>query len=311
LPCNDERWSNRARNTIICLEYDYSKKWSAIESHIDKAKNEDDQFYINFLSANYESSGIKENAKRQNENLKNYLRGNRDQIGSVYMLDFYDDEPSLVTMIINKNYKKLYFHLLQHMISTMENGFQNDFYSSIETKNVVVKLHEHGRLNGYNALVRGNIENFENIAFNDKLSSFEFEVIDKDKQWFIHLFEHSNYRGKVTRLYGQNNYEIKYWSGSKPLLTIYQHSNYDGRSKTFEDVGVVNLVSENFNDEISSLKIAKGYRVKAWHHFNENNNNCNANGNELGEADVTFISSSEWIGSNNNDQFSCLEIIQE
>jgi len=330
------------RGKIILVNGFDDNLGKSIGIHFNDTKIQDDyelpceygQFCMNFLSANYDSSGIledlkyvdpdkyiKENAKRENENLKNYLRGSRP-IGSVYILDFYDDEPSLVTMIINKNYRKSVYDHLQYRIPAMENGLQNDFYSSIETKNVVVKLHEHGRLNGYNVLVNGNIENFENIAFNDKLSSFDFEVIDKNKPWFIHLFEHSNYRGKVTKLYGQNNNdEIKYWSGSdKSLLTIYQHSNYEGRYKSFESVGVVNLVSEDFNDEISSLKIAKGYRVKAWYHFNENNNNCNANGKaQLGEADVTFSTSAMdyeskeygWSLGTENDQFSCLEIIDE
>ncbi|AFY39532.1 Hemolysin-type calcium-binding region [[Leptolyngbya] sp. PCC 7376] len=82
-----------------------------------------------------------------------------------------------------------------------------------------------------------------------------------------------------------------------PLVTIYQHDSYGGKSKAFYDLG--NFTDHQLgigNDALSSLKVADGYRVTLYQHHNRTGNS------------LTHDFSTTYIGDWFNDETSSIVI---
>jgi hypothetical protein len=88
---------------------------------------------------------------------------------------------------------------------------------------------------------------------------------------------------------------------SIPSVTLYQHGEYGGYSVPLEvgDYSLTELIQKGMkNDDISSLRVAKGYLVKAYEH-----------GDFSGWV-KGFTADTDWVGDKENDNISSIRVIK-
>ena len=156
-----------------------------------------------------------------------------------------------------------------------------------------VILYKHAEFKGSRIFIKAgqNIKNLNGMGWNDKISSIELV----DNAW-IRIYEHKNYRGasvtikddifdlaefseeiqgtwndkissiKVFHGSGYHGYQRDYHDDAEKVYCIfYKHANRRGSS--FEgEPGNHRSIKSRWNDEISSLRIRRGYQVTLYEH---------------------------------------------
>jgi len=156
-----------------------------------------------------------------------------------------------------------------------------------------VFLYKHADFNGSKIFIKAgkNIKNLYKIGWNDQISSIELV----DNAW-IEIYEHANYQGASVTIkddvidlanFSENipgtwndkissikvfhgsrfhGYKRGVFGGSERVSCIfYKHAN--GRGSSFEgEPGNHHSIMRQWNDEISSVWIQRGYQVTLYEH---------------------------------------------
>jgi uncharacterized protein YkwD len=143
---------------------------------------------------------------------------------------------------------------------------------------------------------------------NDRLSSLKIP-----EGWRVRLFEHADFKGKFKDFTNSTAFVGADWNDKASslviepnynvptntnLVTIYQHSDYKGASKSFK-LGKYNLQDLGIgNDQLSSLKVPQGWRVRLYEHA------------DFRGKFKDFTSSTAFAGADWNDKTSSI-IVEE
>lgn len=73
--------------------------------------------------------------------------------------------------------------------------------------------------------------------------------------------------------------------------TVYEHGNFQGKSRTIADTAVVPWIGQDWNDRISSVQTSNGCYLRAFQHMNFGGNAAN-------------FSTTQFVGQGWNDQIS-------
>ena len=119
-------------------------------------------------------------------------------------------------------------------------------------------------------------------------------------------YEHINYGGKAYPLVANNSWvggasndiysSIKVNNGVE--CTLYEHANYNGKSKVVSQAHIANFVSIGWNDIVSSYRCKKitGVHGTIYEHYNFGGKVYPLNGNV------------HWVGWSQNDKFSSIKV---
>lgn len=142
----------------------------------------------------------------------------------------------------------------------------NDFISSIKIgSSVKVTIYSDWYFEGSSEVLQGNTKYLNNIVKDNTISSIKIQAMPKSNQ--VVLFENMNYAGKYLVLdigeytnletYGFNDITTSVYVGSNVSVTLYENSNFDGKSEKLlgSDDCLVGNVMEN--DMVSSLKVQR------------------------------------------------------
>ena len=157
-----------------------------------------------------------------------------------------------------------------------------------------VILYKHAEFKGSKIFIKAgkNIKDLNKMGWNEKISSIELV----DNAW-IEIYEHKNYRGasvtikddiidlaefseeirgtwndKISSIkvfhgsrYHRNKRGVYYDDEERVYCIFYKHAN--GRGSSFEgEPGNHRSIKSRWNDEISSLRIRRGYQVTLYEH---------------------------------------------
>ena len=137
-------------------------------------------------------------------------------------------------------------------------GNWNDRISSVKvTNSCKLVAYQHINYGGDKRIFTANTSYVGNL-WNDQISSLQCQCPEPPKPACL-MYEHSNFAGGVLPLYGNMNWVGNNWNDkvssvkvpSSCNLTVYQHINYGGDSRTFGP-GNTAYVGNLWNDQVSS-----------------------------------------------------------
>jgi hypothetical protein len=175
----------------------------------------------------------------------------------------------------------------------MAGTFAYGQYAEEEEEGPGVILYKHAEFKGSKIFIKAgtNVKDLNKMDWNDKISSIELV----DNAW-IEIYEHKNYQGasaaikddvidlanfseniqgtwndiissiKVFHGKGERGYKRRGYDDEERVYCIfYKHAN--GRGSSFEgEPGNHKSIARQWNDEISSIWIRRGYRVTLYEH---------------------------------------------
>lgn len=185
--------------------------------------------------------------------------------------------------------------------------------SNNNNSNGVVTIYEHSNYKGKAQSFREGKFNINQLGIgNDQLSS-----VRVSQGYILRVYEHANYQGRYIDFTASKSFVGNTWNDkassvmvmkAKPnnvnntptnaQITIYEHSNFRGKSKSF-GVGSYNINQLGIgNDQLSSIKIPRGYKVRIYEHSN------------FGGKYRDYTQSSGFVGNDWNDKTSSLKVMR-
>ena len=166
-----------------------------------------------------------------------------------------------------------------------------------------VTVYEDGNYRGKSLkLVAGSYPNLKSYNFNDKISSLKVAT-----GYQCTVYVDDTYRGASAIFTGNtssvgsslndkiSSLKVEKLQSPSPVM-VYQDSNYSGASQQFGEGSYPNLKNYNFNDKISSVKVAPGYQCVAY-----------TDDNYRGCAQI-FYDSVSYVGNDLNDKITSLKV---
>jgi len=198
--------------------------------------------------------------------------------------------PAIATIFEHSNYSGRALQLQgvgDYDYATLGSHSFNDLTSSIKIESgYYLQAFTDAGFKGASAIFTGS-SSYVGDGFNDKISSLRLV------------------RGTPTNssTVDNSNYGAAYRqpSATTALATIYEHTNYSGRSLRLNGVGdydYATLGSHSFNDLTSSIKIESGYYLQAY-------TDAGFKG-----ASAIFTGSSSYVGDGFNDKISSLRLVR-
>lgn len=255
-----------------------------------------------------------------------FLKGTADDIANQVVngfgLDIYDDLSSTWKNYLGTvhTYAAAPDHLmLDSMINPEGNstGVQTEessYYKKIMTvqltggywidsdsgQTATAILYEHKDYGGAKKVLYGTGQWNIYQDFNDKVSSIRVAA-----NHVITLFKHADFQGEVFQFAGKNSHvkPVNDWASSVRIeqetnhdkIVLFKHADFDDPVKAYlSEIDDPHL--GKYNDEISSIQVAPGWKVTVYEHGN------------FGGWSKTFTSDTGYVGGSYNDEISSVKI---
>ena len=198
--------------------------------------------------------------------------------------------PAIATIFEHSNYSGRALQLQgvgDYDYATLGSHSFNDLTSSIKIESgYYLQAFTDAGFKGASAIFTGS-SSYVGDGFNDKISSLR---LVRGTPTNFSTVDNSNYGAAYRQP-----------SPTTALATIYEHTNYSGRSLRLNGVGdydYATLGSHSFNDLTSSIKIESGYYLQAY-----------TDAGFKGESAI-FTGSSSYVGDGFNDKISSLRLVR-
>ena len=213
----------------------------------------------------------------------NVYRDDQDAIprfvGNKRTMQFHQSTCEWVEWMADHN--KEYFDSIEEGLNLGYDGCYYclyEYHQFAKPDNVIILAFQHAGFKGNAIELSQNCDNLGKYGFNDTISSLKVAKGYRCKAW-----QHANYKGNYRYYEGAVDYVegfndtissieiLKISEVTDALVTLFQHAGFKGNIVELSQ-NCDNLGKYGFNDTVSSLKVAKGYRCKAWQHANYKGN---------------------------------------
>jgi len=172
-----------------------------------------------------------------------------------YIVDLSHEERSdqPVVLYSKPGFRGERLRLRNNWSANRSGSYWNDEIASIEVpRGLEVWLYEHSDFNGNYLVVTGNWSVRDNPRWRNRISSVR--IVDSFQQ-----HEHQQRRHR-------HEQDHRYGSYGEPGVSVYEHHDFEGASKTIFDSWSMRNSDDFWDDRISSINIPYGYVVVLYKH---------------------------------------------